>query len=573
MPVSITRYNILLSSPGDAKPLVDIAKKTIEAINHDHSEYTGIELHTKHWGSDSSADSGAEPQALLNKQIVDGADIVLAVFKERFGTPTQNYGSGTEEEIRLGLKDGKRVMVYFWNPPAGHVPSTEAQPDKISAFRDSLGESALYKLFSDDAEFEKHINHDFTKLIYDLEGATERPLPSLSIAAAGPDGRLHDDGLEFMPNLAKATINAGIFDDDIKDAYKAVKASPIRKSKPLPAKSEEMPSESVTVTPKAVSSRLVSSAFDNVKAPADMGKLVLQGSSLAEMSRGLAKQGVSLCSASLGEPVKFDDRDARTVSEQLEQLGLVFEDDLLCLGELRRPSFDTNSLLGFSSKPQGTDAEKEKYKAAKRLVSLCKQRRDLKSFLAAFEGIYGVTFTLRNNGSAPAKHVRVELRVPSASLVMHGNAPQPSDYFIGHALEEEAWLSSFIDVLYKPQECPSFRNYEDSCVRSESGPRVGHVCTPQTLHMDPFSRRLPDRSDFSGALDWLYGDLKVVEDYARGEKVISLDFDRAQHNSVYGFPVRILMRSSLATSVRYRITADELRNPIEGELLMGQQGD
>lgn len=87
MPVSITRYKVLLSAPGDAKRFCDAADEEIVQVNRSLSETSGVELYPMDWRRDSRADSGDEPQALLNKQIVDNADIVLSIFYERFGTP------------------------------------------------------------------------------------------------------------------------------------------------------------------------------------------------------------------------------------------------------------------------------------------------------------------------------------------------------------------------------------------------------------------------------------------------------------------------------------------------------
>lgn len=583
MPVPITRYNVLLSSPGDAQPLAEIAAEVLESINRTHSESTGIELCPTHWSRDSSADSGAEPQALLNKQIVDSADIVLAIFKERFGTPTQNYSSGTEEEIRLGLKDGKRVMLYFWNPPAGHAPSAGAQPDKISAFRDSLGKSTLYKLFSDEAEFKKHITHDFTSLVFKLEGARERPLPSLSIASADRDNKLHDGGLTVTSNLARQTLNAGFLDDAIESAYQSVKASPVRKPKPkpLPPKSEEIspapeastPATSAVPAPvtafgsvKIPASTTLSTALEGIKLPDNMAKNALQNTALTEMSKSFAKQYPSLFAHSLGEPVRFPEQDIAIVSDQLEQLGLEFDEDLLYLGALSRSTLGSAALAYKSTPLQGTDEEKEKHKAASKLVSLCKQRHEFRSFLDAYEGIGGATLVLRNNGSAPATHVRVEIRVPSASFVDYRKAPLPGDYFIGHALDADDMLSAFVGYMFEAEECASYRGYDDSRVRSESGSRFAPLSISRTLPNDPFGRRLLDGDDFASSIDWLYGDFNVVDDFAKGEKVVSVGFDRVQHNSAYGFPARILLRTDVRTTIRYRITADELPASIEGEL-------
>jgi hypothetical protein len=52
------------------------------------------------WRTHSHPAAGARPQALLNKQVVDRCDILVGVFRLRFGTPTGVADSGTEEAIR-----------------------------------------------------------------------------------------------------------------------------------------------------------------------------------------------------------------------------------------------------------------------------------------------------------------------------------------------------------------------------------------------------------------------------------------------------------------------------------------
>lgn len=139
MPKTLTRYTVLLSAPGDAAHECEIADEELQKITRTHSGETGIEFYPTDWRRDSRADSGDEPQKLLNKQIVEDADIILAIFKERFGTPTSQYGSGTEEEIMLGLEMGKTVLVYFWEPENGFVPRDSAQFAKIAELSEYCG--------------------------------------------------------------------------------------------------------------------------------------------------------------------------------------------------------------------------------------------------------------------------------------------------------------------------------------------------------------------------------------------------------------------------------------------------
>jgi hypothetical protein len=60
---------------------------------------------------------GNRPQAIINAQAVDRADIVVAFFDSRLGTSTGVDVSGTAEEINRAVDMGKPVHVYFSDEP------------------------------------------------------------------------------------------------------------------------------------------------------------------------------------------------------------------------------------------------------------------------------------------------------------------------------------------------------------------------------------------------------------------------------------------------------------------------
>nr|WP_289415638.1 response regulator [Bacteroides intestinalis] len=60
--------------------------------------------------------------------------MALGVFWTRFGTPTENYGSGTEEEIERMLAMGKQVFLYFLDKPVCPSQINQEQYKKIQTF-------------------------------------------------------------------------------------------------------------------------------------------------------------------------------------------------------------------------------------------------------------------------------------------------------------------------------------------------------------------------------------------------------------------------------------------------------
>ena len=53
------------------------------------------------WVEHSAARYGDRPQSVLNEQLVDTADIVIAIFWNRLGSPTGEAESGRSRKLQL----------------------------------------------------------------------------------------------------------------------------------------------------------------------------------------------------------------------------------------------------------------------------------------------------------------------------------------------------------------------------------------------------------------------------------------------------------------------------------------
>ncbi len=155
MAQNVTLYNLLISCPGDIKEEVTLIESAVDEFNELYAETLGITIKTRHWSKSSYAQSGGKPQALLNEQFVNKCDAAVAIFWTRFGSPTDEYGSGTEEEIEIMLQSGKQVFMFFSDKP---IPQSKINGDgyeKIQAFRDKYKDKGIYFTYSSDEEFKK----------------------------------------------------------------------------------------------------------------------------------------------------------------------------------------------------------------------------------------------------------------------------------------------------------------------------------------------------------------------------------------------------------------------------------
>lgn len=132
----VTLYNLLISCPGDVKDEISLIESSVKEFNELYAEPLGVTIQTRHWSKSSYAQSGGKPQALLNEQFVKKCDAAVAIFWTRFGSPSDEYCSGTEEEIQIMLEFGKQVFMYFSDKPISPSQMNDEGYKRIQAFKE-----------------------------------------------------------------------------------------------------------------------------------------------------------------------------------------------------------------------------------------------------------------------------------------------------------------------------------------------------------------------------------------------------------------------------------------------------
>ena len=168
MAKNITQYDLLISCPGDATGVVDIIKEVVDGFNQQFSDVLGIGIRCRYWKDSAYAESGGKPQELLNKQIVRPSDLAVAVFKNRFGSPTERYGSGTEEEIEEMLSAGKQVFVFFDESPVKPSDIDSGEYDKVQNFKKKYEDKGIYWPFNNNEEFKDVFRNQITAFFLNL---------------------------------------------------------------------------------------------------------------------------------------------------------------------------------------------------------------------------------------------------------------------------------------------------------------------------------------------------------------------------------------------------------------------
>lgn len=175
MPRKETVLVVFLSSPSEMEQERERLEKVIRELNQTWSRTLGVRLDLIRWETHGYPGFGEDPQDVLNRELPDDSDIFVGLMWGRFGTPTRQAGSGTEEEFQRTLaryredESTVKIMFYFKDAP---IPPSEIDPEqlaRVQKFRSSLGDAGgLYWAFVKLEEFEELIRIHLTRQIQEF---------------------------------------------------------------------------------------------------------------------------------------------------------------------------------------------------------------------------------------------------------------------------------------------------------------------------------------------------------------------------------------------------------------------
>lgn len=143
----------MIASPGDVASERAIIRDVIYEWNAVHSNSRKIVLLPIGWETHSSPEMGASAQTIINNQVLDKCDLLVGVFWTRIGTATDDYASGTVEEIERHIDTGKPTMLYFSSQPVAMDTVDPDQVAKLKGFKDSCRSQGLYESYDSHTDF------------------------------------------------------------------------------------------------------------------------------------------------------------------------------------------------------------------------------------------------------------------------------------------------------------------------------------------------------------------------------------------------------------------------------------
>lgn len=348
----IEQFEVLISCPSDLQELVNSINDVVARFNETYTNYLGIQIKTRHWKTDSYPKSGGRPQGLLNEILVDSCDAAIAVFWTKFGTPTGEFGSGTEEEIERMLQGDKQVFLYFAEMD---IPYGETVDPRVESFKKGYSQKGLYWTFKDEKEFEEmlfaHLSQHFLN-------------PSIS-----------QNGVSFLrPELKIAGIQSGAITDIVKlDEF-----------------------------------RFLSHPTDDDMLR-DMDGMVERINSI-KLPKKPNVTDSPLAMAFSGSCIEIEEDAKELIGQYCQKRSLVCDEGFFYLGSLREGIISITALGGRSL--EGSDEEIEKYNTIIGLKDAIYDFLKWTKYESLFTGVRCVRLALVNDGRAPDRNIDVLLQIP-----------------------------------------------------------------------------------------------------------------------------------------------------------------
>ncbi len=153
MAYQATIIPVMIASPGDVLTERGIVREVLHDWNDVNSTSSKVVLSPVGWDSHSSPELGASPQELINARLLKDCDLLVGIFWTRLGTPTENFPSGTVEEIKEHVQKGKPAMIYFSSSPVAPQMIDGKQFEQLKVFKDECKGLGLVQEYENSQEF------------------------------------------------------------------------------------------------------------------------------------------------------------------------------------------------------------------------------------------------------------------------------------------------------------------------------------------------------------------------------------------------------------------------------------
>ncbi|MCY8944318.1 hypothetical protein [Bacillus atrophaeus] len=399
-----TYYDLLISCPSDVIEELQIINEQVDNFNRMFGRINNISIDTKHWSKDSYPQSGGRPQELLNQQFVLDCDAAVAVFWTRFGTPTDEYGSGTEEEIEKLIQSGKQVFLYFCEKEAKLSDVDWEQYQKIQKFKERYKGKGIFWTYSTLEELEKLFLNHLTLYFLDkhVKGGEEFSEPKSDLTIKGVLGdELLDKPRTFKPEFSN------------EDFFEANKSK-------------------------------IVSIIEDVK----QFNLIRE---LEDAHVNKAWAGLNFSRSLLNEKeVHISDYEKETIRNFAKDNKIEIDFNFFDLAGLKMQKNNLMQSVNFV----GSSKAKEKYKIISQLFEKIEKYNEWGSYFEKLDSVFYLRLCLSNQGNRYDEDIDVKLFIKEGFLCKLEDIPVPGPYIIEEC--EDSILR-----LYKGKSSLSINAYDE----------------------------------------------------------------------------------------------------------------
>lgn len=180
---TIELIKCLIASPGDVARERDICEEVFDELNRETGELLGFRFESVRWEKDARSGFGEYTQETINQQFEGQYNLFLGLMYARFGSPTPNAGSGTEEEFNIACEKKRNeeiddVLFYFNN---ADIPQNCLDPEqykKVQDFKKHLEELGFfYKTYDGVDSFRSFLKQELSTYVrqkYGKKGKSQK---------------------------------------------------------------------------------------------------------------------------------------------------------------------------------------------------------------------------------------------------------------------------------------------------------------------------------------------------------------------------------------------------------------
>lgn len=197
-------YNVMIASPSDVNEERQTIREAIFEWNYKNSHSSGMVLMPVGWETHSALLLGERQdmrgQRIINDMVLQHADVLVAIFKTRIGSPTGKAASGTIEEINLHFSLGRPVLRYFGKLSLGYsvimcVPNTlrkvlwylgkqPRQDHAVELYKEECKKNGLIYEYGDCRELRENFYGHLQLVVNRLKDQEPKSIPERRIVGA-----------------------------------------------------------------------------------------------------------------------------------------------------------------------------------------------------------------------------------------------------------------------------------------------------------------------------------------------------------------------------------------------------